>query len=90
MVTTTNDNFLGRTRERFKHRKGAHIHRGARIGGGAVLLPGIDVGEDAVVGAGSVVTKDIPARKVYYGVPASYVRDTPVPQLLENQEKVGK
>jgi len=90
MVTTTNDNFLGRTKERFKHRGGVHLHRGARVGGGAVLLPGIDIGEDAVVGAGSVVTKNVPARKVYYGVPAGYVRETPEPQLLENQEGIGK
>jgi len=90
MVTTTNDNFLGRTKERFKYRKGAHIHRGARVGGGAVLLPGIDIGEDAVVGAGSVVTRDVPAGKVHYGVPAGYVRETPESQLLENQEGIVK
>lgn len=89
MVTTTNDNFLGRTKERFKYRKGPHLHRGARIGGGAVLMPGIEIGEDAVIGAGSLVTKDVPERKVYYGVPAVYVRETPDEQLLENQEGIG-
>lgn len=86
-VTMTNDNFLGRTQERFKHRKGACIRRGARIGSGAVLLPGVEIGEDALVGAGSVVTKNVAARRVYYGVPARDVRETPKEQLLENQEE---
>jgi serine O-acetyltransferase len=88
-VTTTNDNFLGRTKERFTHRKGAVIRKGARIGGGAVLLPGVEIGEDALVGAGSVVTKNVAPRKVFYGVPARYVRETPPEQLLENQEELA-
>ena len=84
-VTTTNDNYLGRTEERFKHFKGVTVRRGGRIGGGAVILPGIEIGEDAVVGAGSVVTKNVPPRKVVVGVPAKIFRDTPEEQLLENQ-----
>jgi len=59
-VHTTNDNFLGRTEERFKHFKGVTIKKGGRIGGNAVILPGKVIGEDAVVGAGSVVTRDVP------------------------------
>src|SRR3972149_4137408 len=55
-VVTTNDNFMGRTEQRHALRKGPTIRRGARVGGGAVLLPGIEVGEEAFVGAGAVVT----------------------------------
>ncbi len=84
-VTTTNDNFLGRTEERFKHFKGVTVRKGGRIGGGAVILPGKEIGEDAVVAAGSVVTKNIPARQVWAGVPAKYFGKTPQEQLLENQ-----
>lgn len=84
-VTTTNDNFLGRTEERFKHFKGVTLRRGGRIGGGAVILPGIEIGEDAVVAAGAVVTKNIPPRQIWAGVPARYMKDTPPEQLLENQ-----
>ncbi|MBN2012881.1 N-acetyltransferase [candidate division KSB1 bacterium] len=84
-VMTTNDNFLGRTEERFKHFKGVTVRRGGRIGGRAVILPGIEIGEDAVIGAGSVVTKDVPARQIVVGAPAKYFRDTPKEQLLENQ-----
>lgn len=43
---------------------------GARIGSGSVILAGVLIGEDALVGAGSVVTRDIPARSIAYGVPA--------------------
>ncbi len=86
MVATSNDNFLGRTEERFKYTKGPHIRKGARVGANATLLPGITLGEDAVVGAGSVVTRDVPPRKTVIGVPAGIVRDTPREQLVEAQD----
>ena len=56
-VVTSNDNFLGRTEERFKHFKGITVKRGGRIGANAVMLPRKVIGEDALVAAGSVVTK---------------------------------
>jgi UDP-3-O-[3-hydroxymyristoyl] glucosamine N-acyltransferase len=58
MVTTTNDNFMGRTQERFKHISGANIQDGARVGGGSILLPGVTVAEESFIAAGAVVTKD--------------------------------
>src|SRR5206468_9902067 len=61
-VVTTNDNFMGRTERRKGLMKGPTIRRGARIGGGAILCPGIEVGEEGFVGAGAVVTKDVPPR----------------------------
>jgi acetyltransferase-like isoleucine patch superfamily enzyme len=84
-VQTTNDNFMGRTEKRHALMKGATIRRGARVGGGVVLCPGIEVGEEAFVAAGAVVTKDAPARKVLMGVPARVVRDVYEDELLENQ-----
>ena len=85
MVVTTNDNFMGRTAERFKHLKGCTIRRGARIGGGAHILPGIEIGEEAFVATGSVVTRDVPPGKLVMGAPAKVVRDVPSEQLLENR-----
>jgi acetyltransferase-like isoleucine patch superfamily enzyme len=84
-VTFTNDNFLGRTKERFKYHKGVTMRRGARIGANVTLLPGITIGEDALVAAGSVVTRDVPARKIVLGSPARVWRNVPPEQLLENQ-----
>jgi UDP-2-acetamido-3-amino-2,3-dideoxy-glucuronate N-acetyltransferase len=84
-VATSNDNFVGRTKERFKHFKGVTLKKGARVGANATILPGKVIGEDALVAAGSVVTKDLPSRKIFAGVPAQEFRDVPREQLLENQ-----
>jgi len=81
-VITTNDNFMGRTEKRHKLRRGPTIRRGARIGGGAVLLPGIEIGEEAFVGAGAVVLADVPPRAVVVGNPARQIRDVPDEELL--------
>ena len=74
-VVTSNDNSFGRAIH-ITH-KGPRVKKGALIGGGAVLLPAVVVGRYAVVGAGAVVTKDIPDRKLALGVPARVVMDTP-------------
>ena len=84
-VVTSNDNYVGRTAERFKHFRGVTVRRGGRIGAGAVLLPGITVGEDGLVAAGSLVTRDVPARTIVMGQPAKPWRPVPVEQWLENQ-----
>lgn len=84
-VLTSNDNFLGRTEERFKHFKGVTVRRGGRLGVGAVVLPGRDIGNDAVVAAGAVMTQDADGRIVYAGIPARRLRDVPQEQLLEEQ-----
>ena len=53
------------------------VKRGASIGSGAVLLCGITVGENAMIGAGSVVTKDVPADTIVAGNPAKIVKALP-------------
>jgi acetyltransferase-like isoleucine patch superfamily enzyme len=83
-VVTTNDNFMGRTERRHELIKGPTIRRGARIGGGAILCPAVEIGEDAFVGAGAVVTKDVPPRKVVVGSPARVLRDVPDDELLSS------
>src|SRR3954453_7780680 len=81
-VVTTNDNFMGRTERRHDLVKGPTIRRGARIGGGAILCPGIEVGEEAFVGAGAVVVRDVPPRVLVVGNPARVLRDVPEEELL--------
>jgi acetyltransferase-like isoleucine patch superfamily enzyme len=84
-VVTSNDNYVGRTAERFKHFKGVTVRRGGRVGAGVVMLPGVTVGEDALVAAGSVVTRDVPPRTIVRGAPARAWREVPVEQLLDSQ-----
>jgi acetyltransferase-like isoleucine patch superfamily enzyme len=84
-VVTTNDNYMGRTEKRRELVRGPTIRRGARVGGGAILLPGIEVGEEAFVGAGAVVLKDVPPRTIVVGNPARVLREVAAEELLENQ-----
>lgn len=84
-VVTSNDNFVGRTPERFKHFKGLTARKGARLGVGSIYLPGVTVGEDALVAAGALVTRDVPPRTIVMGQPAKALRPVPEEQRLENQ-----
>ncbi len=80
-VTTTNDNYMGRTDARHALIKGAIIRRGARVGGGVVILPGIEIGAEAFVAAGALVTRDVPAGKLVAGLPAQVWRDVPPEEM---------
>ncbi|NNE69753.1 MAG: N-acetyltransferase [Rhodothermales bacterium] len=82
---TSNDNFMGRTEERFKHFKGVTIRRGGRLGVGAVILPGRTIEKDGVVAAGALLTHDVEAGQIEAGHPARPFRDVPEDQLLDNQ-----
>ena len=79
---TTNDDAMGRI-ARGTPLRGATLRRACRIGGGAVLTPGVEVGEEAFIAAGAVVTRDVPARAVVMGVPARVVREVPDEDLIE-------
>ena len=72
-VTFTNDSYP-RSKQYSSKFNGIIIHNGASIGANATLLPGVTIGEKAMVGAGAVVTKDVPARAVVAGNPAKIVR----------------
>jgi len=82
-VVTSNDNFMGRTEQRHELIEGPTIRRGARVGAGAVLCPAVEIGEEAFVGAGAVVTKDVPPRTLVVGNPARPLRQVPDEELLE-------
>src|SRR5918992_827570 len=81
-VVTTNDNYMGRTEKRLAEMRGPTIRRGARVGGGAVLCPGVEIGGEAFVGAGAVVVHDVDPRTVVVGNPARPLRAVPSEELL--------
>ena len=83
-VVTTNDNYMGRTERRRAEMRGPTIRRSARIGGGAILCPGVEIGIEAFVGAGAVVTKDVPPRSLVVGNPARVLREVGSDELREN------
>jgi UDP-2-acetamido-3-amino-2,3-dideoxy-glucuronate N-acetyltransferase len=68
-ASTTNDDTMSRHAPG-ETLRGVTLRRACRIGGGAVLVPGVEVGEEAFVAAGAVVTKDVPPGKLAVGVPA--------------------
>jgi len=81
-VTITNDDTMGR-HEPDERLRGATLRRGCRVGAGVVLCPGVEIGEEAFVAAGAVVTADVPPRAVVMGAPARRVREVPNDDLLE-------
>jgi acetyltransferase-like isoleucine patch superfamily enzyme len=82
-VVTSNDNTMGR-HPRGEALKGPVLRRACRVGGGVVLVPGVEIGAEAFVAAGSVVTRDVGEREVVIGVPARVVRRVPDEDLLEH------
>jgi acetyltransferase-like isoleucine patch superfamily enzyme len=80
---TANDDAMGRHEPGIRL-VGVTLRRACRIGTGALLLPGVEIGEEAVVAAGTVVRHDVPPRRLVMGVPARVVREVDSSELLEN------
>jgi acetyltransferase-like isoleucine patch superfamily enzyme len=80
-VTTTNDNTMARI-EPTAPLTGVTLRRACRIGGGVVLCPGVEIGEEAFVAAGAVVATDVDPGTVVMGVPARPVRTVPEEDAL--------
>lgn len=81
-VTLTNDNTMDRHPPEAQL-EGALLRRACRVGGGSVICPGVEIGEEAFVAAGAVVTTDVPPRAVVMGVPARQLREVGEQDLLE-------
>jgi acetyltransferase-like isoleucine patch superfamily enzyme len=81
-VTVTNDNTMDRHPPE-QPLEGALLRRACRVGGGVVLCPGVEIGEEAFVAGGAVVVSDVPPRAVVAGVPARHLRSVPEADLIE-------
>ena len=76
VITTTNHTINPELRmKRMQYVKPVHIGKNVWIGSGAVILPGVTIGDNSVIGAGSIVTKDIPANVVAVGNPCRGMRE---------------
>jgi UDP-2-acetamido-3-amino-2,3-dideoxy-glucuronate N-acetyltransferase len=73
IVTLNDKDMCHRRTSLVFQRRAPRILRAARIGGGCVLLPGITIGENALIGAGSVVTHDVPDRMIIAGNPGRVI-----------------
>ena len=83
-VSSANDNTMGLDSN--VSRRGAHICKGASIGANVVLLANVEIGIQAIVGAGALVDRDIPPRKIAVGSPIRIVKDVPT-ELLRSYEE---
>ncbi|NOZ59204.1 MAG: N-acetyltransferase [Euryarchaeota archaeon] len=83
MAVLTNDRYPIRGRER--ELVGPRLRRGCSIGANATILPGVEVGEGAMVAAGAVVTRDVPPWHLALGVPARFVR---LPEELRELNRI--
>jgi UDP-2-acetamido-3-amino-2,3-dideoxy-glucuronate N-acetyltransferase len=81
-VVTMNDNTMARFTAG-EPLRGPVLRRGCRVGGGVLLTPSVEVGAEAFVGAGAVVTRDVPARAIMMGMPAGVTGEVGDDQLLE-------
>ncbi len=82
-IVTLNDKSISYRRPSLSFRRDApRLLRAARIGGGSILCPGISVGENALIGAGSVVTRDVPDRAIVAGNPARIIGSVPGDQVI--------
>ena len=81
-VVTMNDATMARLAAG-EQLRGPVLRRACRVGGGVLLAPGVEVGEEAFVGAGAVVTRDVPARASVRGVPARVTGAVADEELLE-------
>lgn len=75
-IATANHPILPQLREKgLQYNRDVHIEDNVWIGAGAVIVPGVTIGENSVIGAGSIVTKDIPTNTVAVGNPCRVVRE---------------
>lgn len=82
-VITLNDKRITYRRPALQFaRQAPRVLRAARIGGGSVLCPGVTVGMNALVGAGSVVTRDVPDRAIVVGNPAEIIGTVPQDEAI--------
>ncbi len=90
-VTFTNNSPISHLRDVSPAVQGVTLRLGCAIGGGATLCPGVEIGQEAMVAAGSVVYKSVPSRILVAGNPAIKIKDVPPTSFIKKEirEKYG-
>jgi acetyltransferase-like isoleucine patch superfamily enzyme len=87
-VSFTNNSPIGHLRDLPSTINGAKLRLGCAIGGGSTICPGVEIGEESIIGAGAVVTKNIPSRIIAVGNPAKKFKDVePISFIKEEIRK---
>jgi len=89
-VLFTNTHKIAHLRKYKAHLEGAYISYGARIASGSILLPGIKVGKNALVGAGALIAHDVPEREIHFGIPAKKRGNVPEEECVTDPVKAKK
>ena len=84
-VSFTNNSPIGHLRDVPSTIRGAKLRLGCAIGGGATICPGVEIGEESIIGAGSVVTKNISSRIIVAGNPAQKIKDVEQSSLIKEE-----
>lgn len=83
MAMLLNTHRISHGRKYRPHIQGPTIKYGARIGAGSIIMPEVCIGREAQVGAGALVTKDIPPGECWFGVPAKFVKMVPEDEIYD-------
>jgi len=84
-VSFTNNSPIGHLRDIPSTIRGAKLRLGCAIGGGATICPGVEIGNEAIIAAGSIVTKDIPSRIIVAGNPAKKINDVTKQSFIKEE-----
>ncbi|EKD71512.1 MAG: transferase hexapeptide repeat containing protein [uncultured bacterium] len=84
-VTFTNNSPIGHLRDLPATIRGPKLRLGCAIGGGATLCPGVEIGQEAIVGAGAIVTKDVSSRIIVAGSPAKKIKDVDPKSFIKKE-----
>ena len=82
-VIFTNNSPIGHLRNVPSTIRGAKLRLGCAIGGGCTICPGVEIGQEAIIAAGAIVTKDIPLRTIVAGNPAKKIKDVGEESLIK-------
>ena len=84
-MTFTNNSPIGHLRDVSDETQLTNLRLGCAIGAGATICPGVEIGQEAIVAAGAIVTKDVPSRIIVAGNPARKIKDVDSKSFIKKE-----